>query len=448
MVPNDMSDFIRLMIGDPWNHFIFTYLIQKYTSIPIRYKDLDSRLPQPICQKKSMKSRIKQISFFSINKIFSILANNSDIFIISPYFSSTRLLILYLKLYQFPALRLNPSSSSTKWFRRAFKFKIQDENSDEFVRALREIIPQQIPLAYVEGFTELVKCAERLGWPTKPKVIFTSNSHFYNDLFKLWAAIKVSKGSKLLIGTHGSGPDYLFSSPTLHEWKISSFHLGPIESTKYAYKSIVSTHNFRPFKKHDKTGRVLLVELNIPRYSYSLASAPISSDYLLYLEDQYRFYDSLPSEIKEQVSVRKPPHEDYWEINERWINRYPSIKIDNISSFHKSVSKSRVVISSYFGTNYSDLISSNIPTIVFWNPLLFQASILSADLFREMEEVGIFHTTPESAATHLISIWSDIDSWWFSAQVQNVREKFSLRYAYQPENYLTIVSTAIKRLMI
>ena len=103
MVPNDMSDFIRLMIGDSWNHFIFTYLIQEYTSIPIKYIDLDSKLSQPICKKKSMQYRLKQISIFSINKIFTILAKNSDIFIISPYLSATRLLALYIKLYQFTA---------------------------------------------------------------------------------------------------------------------------------------------------------------------------------------------------------------------------------------------------------------------------------------------------------------------------------------------------------
>ena len=41
----------------------------------------------------------------------------------------------------------------------------------------------------------------------------------------------------------------------------------------------------------------------------------------------------------------------------------------------------------------------------------------------------IFHETPESAAKHMTEIWDDVPAWWYSVNVQNIRDQFCDRYS-------------------
>ena len=55
----------------------------------------------------------------------------------------------------------------------------------------------------MESFEILLKKTQVQGWPENPKSIFTSNAYNLDDKFKLWAGLKVERGSKLVIGQHG-----------------------------------------------------------------------------------------------------------------------------------------------------------------------------------------------------------------------------------------------------
>jgi putative transferase (TIGR04331 family) len=49
--------------------------------------------------------------------------------------------------------------------------------------------------------------------------------------------------------------------------------------------------------------------------------------------------------------------------------------------------------------------------------------------FKLMKEVGIFHENPRSAAEHISEVWDNIELWWQSDQVQQVRKKFCKKYS-------------------
>ena len=66
---------------------------------------------------------------------------------------------------------------------------------------------------------------------------------------------------------------------------------------------------------------------------------------------------------------------------------------------------------------------------MYWDTDLWEISGVSMPYFHELKEVGIFHTTPESAAEKLNSIWDDIPSWWESSSVQNARKNYCSQYA-------------------
>ena len=74
-------------------------------------------------------------------------------------------------------------------------------------------------------------------------------------------------------------------------------------------------------------------------------------------------------------------------------------------------------------------MSLNKPTIFFWNPEYWELRETSISDYNELIDVGIFHTSPQSAANFINKIYSNIDGWWFSEKVQVVREKFCKKYS-------------------
>lgn len=447
--PNDMADFVGLMTTDLWNHAIYAYLIETYTTVTVRHvpfipNQLDSSQGALFSNQITFKNLIRSL----LNKISAFTSRDTDAFIVNSYLPMKAVLGLQLRLGQFPSFWSSPSNVGRTKYIHKRDWIISNDSDDEFECALRGIIPQQIPFAYAEGYRSLVFHSNRLGWPKKPKLIYTCNNHFHDDLFKSWAAARVYSGTPLVIGTHGSGPVGEFSAATRHELAISSYHMGPVVFDDFSHKSISDIHHFRPLVKRDPRGIGLLVELDTPRYSYALASVPVASEFLSYLEEQFRFYGALPPVIQQQFLVRPHPGADYWDVRERWHDRYPNVSLDSGNiSFRASVSRSRLVVSSYFASNYSDLIGSNIPMVAFWSPLLFQAHGSAIDIFQDLKCVGILHDTPESAAAHIARIWEDIDTWWCSAEVRMVRERFCRRYANIPENLAAHLAGVLRRVI-
>ena len=61
-----------------------------------------------------------------------------------------------------------------------------------------------IPTNYIEGYSHIINTYKKIYKKEYvPKVIFTSNSYFMDDYFKIWCAESIKHGSKLYIGQHG-----------------------------------------------------------------------------------------------------------------------------------------------------------------------------------------------------------------------------------------------------
>ena len=84
-----------------------------------------------------------------------------------------------------------------------------------------------------------------------------------------------------------------------------------------------------------------------------------------------------------------------------------------------------------------------MPTIIFWNPEYWHLHESCASIFEKLRAVGIFHTSPESAAHHLINIWDDVGSWWKSSEVQDVRKLYCKDYANIVDNLPKVIGNIL-----
>ncbi|SVD23251.1 uncharacterized protein METZ01_LOCUS376105, partial [marine metagenome] len=123
--------------------------------------------------------------------------------------------------------------------------------------------------------------------------------------------------------------------------------------------------------------------------------------------------------------------------NDKIIDEFPEIKIDDLSvTFNNRLLESKIVISDTNQTTYLQSLAINKPTIIFWNP---EASEIKSEVkpyIDRLMDVGIYHTSPKSAAEMLSNIYPTIDEWWYSSNTQKAKNAFCEKFAYTSENWL------------
>lgn len=323
-------------------------------------------------------------------------------------------------------------------------FKINDQSSwnmrnKDFLLWFAKIMPNFIPCNYFLQFSKFFKEMEALPFPKNPKVIFTSTLHVQHDYFNLYTSEKVLSGSKYFIGQHGGTfrsaklnyvdhlqkelPDYYFTwGEDNYNDKSFPAKIIPIGNLKTSSKKIS--------KRKLRVKRILLLTVEHPRHSYMISSVVISSQWLEYYKDLKNFLKILSdSKLSDKIILRNKLRKNGWNFDKRISLQFPSLYLDDIQDYFKSVESSSLIVSTYNGATYLETMSLNKPTIFFWNPEYWELRETSISDYNELIDVGIFHTSPQSAANFINKIYSNIDGWWFSEKVQVVREKFCKKYS-------------------
>ena len=128
---------------------------------------------------------------------------------------------------------------------------------------------------------------------------------------------------------------------------------------------------------------------------------------------------------------------------------FPEVLVDQgAKDIHLLFSEAKIIVCTYAGTTYNQTLAANAPTLIFWNRKYERLHSSVDTCLEELIRVGIFHETPESAAAHIARIWENIDAWWLSEEVQRVRERYCLRYAYLPTDPLNRLETALRDAML
>ena len=458
-VPNDMSDFISLFVEDDWNENIYGQIL-KFMSIPVKTVCSSSNnihLQKPKSQSlRTNPQRLKGLVSQLLNKFFGILTRSDDHFFISSYLGYKQDILLQVKLGQIPKLwfsqKLPRFQYSVK--ERCWKLPLTIDLGNswcDFYSLLRLLIPQHIPASYLEGYQSLVKISEGLNWPQHPRLIFTSNSYCSDDFFKVWAGIKVEQGTPLIVGQHGGNYGMsLWGFDEEHQIDISDTFLtwGWNDAKQKKVQPLGNLKGFNASKiRPNRTGKALLVEMTMPRYSYHMYSVPVASgQWAEYFQDQCRFVGALPQNIRGSLRIRLYSHDYGLSQVQRWRSlNFSDVELDlGIRPMKELLQQTRLYISTYNATTYLESLSLNFPTIIFWNPKHWELRDGVQPYFDLLKEVGIFHESPESAAKQMTKVWDDIDSWWHDPKTQKAREVFCGYYACIPDKPLDFLAGFFK----
>lgn len=445
---NDTGTFVRAATeSSQWNEALFALLIEFMPEIKsISIVDENHRGSERVRQGSKLgllKTGLKKF----VNAIVWKLKSKERFFLISTYLPIKELLMLEMALGQVPLPRFSFGNQLVAKFDplfRQWRLPVKPEQ-DGFEKIVRDLLPKFLPRVFVEGFQDLMSSANTISCHQPPNVIFTSNCHFSDDFFKSWAATNITKGARMVVGEHGGLGVGLFNGAHSYELSVANTYLstGWQDSQN---RHVLPVGNFRVMGRSinpSPTGMALMVCGSMPRYAFDIRSMALSGQQLDYLEDQFSFVDALPIRLQSEIQVRLYPSDYGWEQKLRWLDRHPSIRFDDMLSLEKSLRKCRLFIGTYAATTYVDTLALNFPTVIFWNPRLWEIRTEARPVFDALKKAGIFHETPQSAAAHISRIWNNLQSWWCSEEVQIARGSFCKGYSTMPTNLRSLVKSAL-----
>lgn len=434
------SDTVALVWAsndDLWNNILIGTVLREVSPASIEYRALNgaddtSACPGSVQGDKGGDSGKHYLTRI-IDRVLGILQREADPFVISSYLPPLQSMLLSVRLGEVPRLRRSPPVQPV-----AVNAQLRTANRlepgphDGFAAYARAMLFELLPTCYLEGFDSLQQQVERLDWPCRPRLIFTSNNFDTSEVFKLWAAQKAEAGSVYVIGQHGSNygtASYCLSETECVETADAFITWGWRGDHANCQPAFIFKTCGRSRAQWDRHGGLLLIEACLPHLFELWDPYP---EFASYQDDQFAFVSALPAQIRAVLTIRL--HSEYrkkvWNEPERWRRRQPHVRLDDgIAAISELISHSRLVVHSYDSTGILENLALDVPTVCFWRGGTDHLRASAVANYRLLEQAGILHYTPESAANKVAQVWVDIDKWWAGRKVQDARRAFCHEYA-------------------
>jgi len=377
---------------------------------------------------------------------------NKVILVDSMISSSNYILIFFkskFKFISFP-VALHAPTKNANLCRSTRLWKISVASNNDYEAALNENILNHIPYVYVEGF-KLLKLSVKGILPMK---LVSATGMYGNERLKVVAA-EIKKRKGVLIGLqHGGGP-YGVSNTNIIDIEINNVDKyltwgWETQSNTKAFYSFRTSQFIDSVKKTTNTLSIkyLYVGTSCSKFQFDGFPQPsgveFEDDYIAW---QHRFFLKLSKSIRKKIVYRGYPYDkEYgWNQVKGIKNLNIGIRMDAEVRYSKSISGASLVVCDNLYTTFFESLSIDKPTILFFNDSCWRVNEEFEILLLEMEEVGIFHRTPESAASMIESIDANINEWWGSDKMVLIKNKIILKYARSQLNIVELFINEVSK---
>lgn len=445
VIAQNSQEFVLNTDDKEWNEKVFEELLLKISELRFPGKKItpfiinsNQNLEKFIDYNKNTFSKTRRYILNKISKLTFLISRNDDAVIVNSYLPRYQEIMLFFKLNQIPHYWYSPNLKHIlpDMQLRASLAKLEsataDDSLNEFLNILNSMVWRLLPVSFLEGYKNIVELSTKQRFPKNPKFIFTSNNFDTDEIFKSWIAEKTEKGIAYYVGQHGNnyGAHYALGRESTPERRFSTKFItwgwddGAINNVigfnfKVALQKRVSNEH----------GKLLLVEES--RHNM-IRPYDISTDNIVYKNDQYSFVMALLPNIRKSTHVRlcadNVLHKERLDLE--WMQKIPEVSIDlGRKPIQRLIKKSRLVVYSYDSTGLLESLSLNMPTIAFWSGGLDHLLDEAKPFYRYLVDAKIVHFSPESASAMINKIWGSIPDWWLSKEVQFARKMFIEKYS-------------------
>ena len=142
-----------------------------------------------------------------------------------------------------------------------------------------------------------------------------------------------------------------------------------------------------------KNGRILYALYTPYGYSGNVRSnAPISSEWINYMETQEKLIQNLDLKIQKEIILRpKKRLVDYYNYKDRLLKKFPNIEIDDYSkSLKERMRSSRLLIATNDTTTILEGLAINFPSILIYDLNKFRISPKYQEYYKNLQDAELY----------------------------------------------------------
>ncbi len=133
--------------------------------------------------------------------------------------------------------------------------------------------------------------------------------------------------------------------------------------------------------------------------------------------------------------LRLPPYRHRWRDKE-YFEQVKNLKFDDHKkNFKYMASTSKFVIHNHFNSTALETLSMNIPTLIFCDKALIEYNTQANKFLKKLINAKIFFYRYQDVSKFLESHNYNLDKWWLSKKVQEVRKLFCKNYCHTSLNW-------------
>lgn len=414
LTPFDLPDLFNFINTDWFNHYIFSYLIER----DVFFQDKTYiNIETPTTVTKQKKNHLK-------DGIKDLISSFGDTYLGSVYGLKLRekLFLFNLKDYLFS----DNIFQHGKWGAIVSDFKkIETEkfSNSTFDQILFHLFPtfanNRIPR---QPFL-------------KRKKIWIGNDVYSDGVNSFYIARIVENGGKWISVQHGGCYGHLKIFPlgeiefklsdAFFTWGWSSY--GPYPKCNFIPNISLFLADYSERKKSSNRS-IVFISTEVPRYIYRYHSSLLTQHVYDYKSSQYSFLKQLNHEVLKDLSYKPYPNE--YVTNERLKsflleNNIPSI--ENTKT-HEIYQNSRLVIIDHCATTMLESLAVNVPTVLIISSDSCQLDNEALPYFEILKKCNIFFDNFNLAADFINST-KCVDDWWYSNTTQNAVNIFVAQFA-------------------
>ena len=427
--------------GHKWNHILCSEIIKfKYSSkIKINFIEEPN---SSVSEKKyiinlykgnlNLGKRKKKFNIFDY--LLKIISKNPKIILFNTYFNKKNTILLSLALRTLPRkyneFEQNITMPAPKE-RSNIKLNFQAEN--QFEEFVKEILFKLMPVSYLEGYKTILSEVEKINY--SPKVVLTATGIFSNDLFQIWIANQVSKGTKLLICDHGGywEKDEYFNSFT----KMGDFHLSWIKSDNNKTIQVPMQLNLKKKKilKSISAKNILMLLNSELLYNLRLRHQPICGQILEDYNLWKSFINNLDNKVRNNLIIRPHPSHDSWNLIKKCNEDFGENYISKKSFLKDDTNRAKIIVDTHIQSPFENM-KTGIPMITLFNRSILNMDNKISNIFDIFLDNKIIVQNPIEASKHIKNIWENPLEWWNNKKTVYARDLFTEFCSMETKNNL------------
>ena len=446
-IPSNMMQYFNQFQDETFLAYLTSKILLKIDNkIPIENYNLNTTIKNDI--NNNIISRF--IVFFNsvVWKIFSVIGKSPKTFFFKTSLNKKSEISYNINLGQIPFV--HPFEEIKTFHAPIMKLrsKMKSNNLIGFDKVLYELLWDYLPVSFLEGFKNQYEKIQKMTKNFHPRTIVTSMAGTMgNEAFIIYLMTRGNKRPKIISLQHGGCyGTFKFNSVEEHEIDVSDYYFswGWSNNIK-VIPSYVHKHLGNSFKKNKLGSNLVFINYSWTKHDYRISPTIMSTEMEGYIESQKIFFQNIKNNVKKKLRIRFYVEDYGWGIKEKLIDYIDDSNISKIS-YMKDLKRARIVVPTYNSTTILETLAFDIPTVAFFDPNVEKFNENATPFFNKLNDVGILHYDPLSAAKFINSIWDDVETWWKSDDVQKAKKTFVQNFANLPKKSEEIFIKQIKKI--